>query len=83
MADDIFGNALILTGPTGSGKSQLALELAEGLGAEIIAMDSMTGESGALLPGHRRAGTASLDRGSNAVVPQGLAAWVVRGASAG
>jgi tRNA dimethylallyltransferase len=35
-------NALILTGPTGSGKSRLALELAEGLGAEILAMDSMT-----------------------------------------
>jgi tRNA dimethylallyltransferase len=39
---NVFGNTLILTGPTGSGKSQLALELAEGLGAEIIAMDSMT-----------------------------------------
>jgi tRNA dimethylallyltransferase len=35
-------NSLILTGPTGSGKSALALELAPRLGAEIIAMDSMT-----------------------------------------
>src|SRR5438093_12077746 len=35
-------NALILTGPTGSGKSQLGLELAERLNAEIVAMDSMT-----------------------------------------
>jgi tRNA dimethylallyltransferase len=35
-------NALILTGPTGSGKSRLALELAGRLGAEIVAMDSMT-----------------------------------------
>jgi tRNA dimethylallyltransferase len=35
-------NARILTGPTGSGKSRLALELAERLGAEIVAMDSMT-----------------------------------------
>jgi tRNA dimethylallyltransferase len=35
-------NALILTGPTGSGKSRLALELAERLGAEIVVMDSMT-----------------------------------------
>jgi tRNA dimethylallyltransferase len=35
-------NALILTGPTGSGKSRLALDLAERLGAEIVAMDSMT-----------------------------------------
>jgi tRNA dimethylallyltransferase len=37
-----FPDALILTGPTGSGKSRLALALAERLGAEIIAMDSMT-----------------------------------------
>jgi tRNA dimethylallyltransferase len=34
-------DALILTGPTGSGKSRLALELAERLGAEIVSMDSM------------------------------------------
>jgi tRNA dimethylallyltransferase len=39
---ETFRNALILTGPTGSGKSQLALDLAEGMGAEIICMDSMT-----------------------------------------
>jgi tRNA dimethylallyltransferase len=38
---DPFGQALILTGPTGSGKSRLALELAERLGAEIVSMDSM------------------------------------------
>jgi len=37
-----FSNALILTGPTGSGKTALALELAERLNAEIIAADSMT-----------------------------------------
>ena len=37
-----FENALVLTGPTASGKTALALELAERLGAEIIAMDSMT-----------------------------------------
>jgi tRNA dimethylallyltransferase len=42
MTPDPFANALILTGPTGSGKSQLALEVAERLGAEIVAMDSMT-----------------------------------------
>src|SRR2546423_3289900 len=36
-----FAGALILTGPTGSGKSQLGIELAECLGAEIISMDSM------------------------------------------
>ncbi len=37
-----FANALILTGPTASGKTALALELASRLNAEIIAMDSMT-----------------------------------------
>jgi tRNA dimethylallyltransferase len=42
MSIDHFPDALILTGPTGSGKSRLALALAERLGAEIIAMDSMT-----------------------------------------
>jgi tRNA dimethylallyltransferase len=41
MTQDPFRNALILTGPTGLGKSHLALTLAERLGAEIISMDSM------------------------------------------
>jgi tRNA dimethylallyltransferase len=41
MTPDAFRNALILTGPTGSGKSALAVELAERLGAEIVSMDSM------------------------------------------
>jgi tRNA dimethylallyltransferase len=36
-----FQNALVLTGPTGSGKTRLALDLAERLGAEIVSMDSM------------------------------------------
>src|SRR5436305_580151 len=36
-----FQSALVLTGPTGSGKSQLGLELALRLGAEVISMDSM------------------------------------------
>ena len=35
-------NSLILTGPTACGKSALALELAERIGGEIVAMDSMT-----------------------------------------
>src|SRR6202451_3593206 len=39
---DAFSSSLILTGPTASGKTALALELAERLKAEIIAMDSMT-----------------------------------------
>jgi tRNA dimethylallyltransferase len=37
-----FSNALVLTGPTGSGKTAVSLELAAVLDAEIIAMDSMT-----------------------------------------
>jgi tRNA dimethylallyltransferase len=41
MTPDVFRNALILTGPTGSGKSALAVDLAERLGAEIVSMDSM------------------------------------------
>jgi tRNA dimethylallyltransferase len=36
-----FDRALVLTGPTGSGKTELAVELAERLGAEILSMDSM------------------------------------------
>jgi tRNA dimethylallyltransferase len=42
MSIEHFPDALVLTGPTGSGKSRLAMALAERLGAEIIAMDSMT-----------------------------------------
>lgn len=38
----MFADALILTGPTAGGKTALALELADRLGAEILAMDSMT-----------------------------------------
>src|SRR6266851_2559358 len=41
MNPDIFRNALILTGPTGCGKTALGVELAERLGAEIVSMDSM------------------------------------------
>ena len=37
-----FADALVLTGPTGSGKSALALDLAEELNAEIVSADSMT-----------------------------------------
>lgn len=37
-----FSRSHILTGPTGSGKSALALDLAEQIEAEIVSMDSMT-----------------------------------------
>ncbi|QEL15850.1 tRNA (adenosine(37)-N6)-dimethylallyltransferase MiaA [Limnoglobus roseus] len=37
-----FADALILTGPTASGKTAIAVELAERIGAEVLAMDSMT-----------------------------------------
>jgi tRNA dimethylallyltransferase len=37
-----FADAAVLTGPTGSGKSAVALEVAERLHAEIVCMDSMT-----------------------------------------
>jgi tRNA dimethylallyltransferase len=42
MLSPPFENALVLTGPTGSGKTPLGIELAERLGAEIVSMDSMT-----------------------------------------
>ena len=38
----VFADAWILTGCTGAGKSSAALELAEAVGAEIVALDSMT-----------------------------------------
>ena len=41
MSSDPFRNVLILTGPTGSGKTALGVELAERIGAEIMSMDSM------------------------------------------
>src|SRR5262245_21130270 len=41
MLPEPFARALVLTGPTGSGKTRLALDLAEALGAEVISMDSM------------------------------------------
>jgi tRNA dimethylallyltransferase len=42
MTPDPFRRCLILTGPTGSGKSAVALDLAQHLDAEIVCMDSMT-----------------------------------------
>ncbi|MCS6850875.1 MAG: tRNA (adenosine(37)-N6)-dimethylallyltransferase MiaA [Gemmataceae bacterium] len=42
MEHSPFRHAFVLTGPTASGKSDLGVEIAERLGAEIVAMDSMT-----------------------------------------
>jgi len=39
---DLLRRCLILAGPTAAGKSAVGLELAERIGAEIIALDSMT-----------------------------------------
>ena len=39
---DILQRCWVLAGPTAVGKSEVALHLAEGLGAEIVALDSMT-----------------------------------------
>ena len=61
-----FQNALILTGPTASGKTALALELAVRLNAEIIAMDSMTLYQGMDI------GTAKPSPAERAAVPHHL-----------
>src|SRR6476661_495553 len=61
-----FDNALILTGPTACGKTALALELAERIGAEIVALDSMTVYRGMDI------GTAKPTPGERARVPHHL-----------
>jgi tRNA dimethylallyltransferase len=66
MAPDVFRDALILTGPTGSGKSRLALDLAERLDAEIISMDSMA------LYRHMDVGTAKPSADDRQRVPHHL-----------
>lgn len=38
----VFEQALVITGPTASGKTAAALDLAERIGGEVVAMDSMT-----------------------------------------
>lgn len=55
-----------LVGPTGSGKTGLALEVAPGLGAEIVALDSMTVYRGLDV------GTAKPDAAERARVPHHL-----------
>jgi tRNA dimethylallyltransferase len=41
-SDNPFHRAVYLTGPTASGKSAVGVALARGLGAEVVALDSMT-----------------------------------------
>jgi tRNA dimethylallyltransferase len=66
MNADPFADCLILTGPTGSGKSGLALDLAERLDAEIVCVDSMTLYRGMDI------GTAKPDAADRARVPHHL-----------
>src|SRR6476659_6741834 len=61
-----FAAAHILTGPTGSGKTRLALELAGRLGAEIVSMDSMA------LYRHMDVGTAKPTAAERRRVPHHL-----------
>jgi len=42
MFDNVFHRAIYLTGPTASGKTAVGVALAHRLGAEVIALDSMT-----------------------------------------
>lgn len=66
MSPDVFCNALVLTGPTASGKSALGLEVAKRLGAEIVSMDSMALYRGMDI------GTAKPTREQRAQVPHHL-----------
>jgi tRNA dimethylallyltransferase len=61
-----FADALVLTGPTGSGKSSLALDLAATLNAEIVSADSMT------VYRHMDIGTAKPTAAERARVPHHL-----------
>ena len=61
-----FQHALVLTGPTGSGKSALAVALAPALNAEIMSLDSMALYRGMDI------GTAKPTREERAAVPHHL-----------
>ena len=61
-----FAGSFVLTGPTGSGKSGVALEIAERIGGEILALDSMTLYRGMDI------GTAKPSAGERARMPHHL-----------
>ena len=61
-----FANAYVLAGPTGSGKTTIALDLAPRLGAEIVSMDSMALYRGMDI------GTAKPTAAERALVPHHL-----------
>jgi tRNA dimethylallyltransferase len=61
-----FERALVLTGPTGSGKTALGIELAQALNAEIISMDSMALYRGMDI------GTAKPTRAQRSLIPHHL-----------
>src|SRR5690242_10378000 len=42
VSPEVFRDALVLTGPTASGKSALGVRLAQVLDAEVVSLDSMT-----------------------------------------
>src|SRR5580693_75800 len=42
MSENVFHRAIYLTGPTASGKTAVGVALARRLGAEVVALDSMT-----------------------------------------
>jgi tRNA dimethylallyltransferase len=66
MPPESLPTPLVLTGPTGSGKTRLAVELAARLGAEVVSMDSM-----ALYRG-MDVGTAKPDARQRQLVPHHL-----------
>jgi tRNA dimethylallyltransferase len=66
MTPNVFRRCLILTGPTGSGKSAIAVEHAPRLNAEIVCMDSMTLYRGMDI------GTAKPSAADRAAVPHHL-----------